>query len=281
MNSHWATAAITDFTQPGVFNGQQYDAVQKNIRGNHLASVEEGRMGPDVAVLDHACITFDSKDFVMAAKPKKTPTKKEAVRATGQDELKDDNMEEEETSEMDGEMTMQEVMTVMEKVIPMYQKMKEMMGEGVVEVEEPGEMMVEDEEYGEVEVEVDDKGMDQEEMSSGMDSKRLARLEKEIRLLKKKPAAMDSKQFMRSISQRDNLANRLSTHVGTFDHSEKTVEEVAAYGIEKLGIPCTEGSEVPAIEAWLHNRPAPQTIRHQSYAADSANNSVADLFKRA
>lgn len=38
-----------DFT-PGVWNGEQYDAVQKNIRYNHLATVEEGRAGPDAKV---------------------------------------------------------------------------------------------------------------------------------------------------------------------------------------------------------------------------------------
>ncbi len=45
---------------PGTWNGQPYDAVQRNIRGNHLALVKKGRMGPDVAVLDHsdACLTF-------------------------------------------------------------------------------------------------------------------------------------------------------------------------------------------------------------------------------
>lgn len=42
-----------DFS-PGVFDGQVYDAIQRDIRANHLALVTEGRTGPDVAVLDHA-----------------------------------------------------------------------------------------------------------------------------------------------------------------------------------------------------------------------------------
>lgn len=46
---------------PGVYNGQPYDAVQKNIRGNHVALVEQGRMGADVRVMDKK-ITFDSID---------------------------------------------------------------------------------------------------------------------------------------------------------------------------------------------------------------------------
>lgn len=52
--------------QPGIWNGQKYDAVQKNIRGNHVALVQEGRMGKDVRVLDskdavYVCDIFDIK----------------------------------------------------------------------------------------------------------------------------------------------------------------------------------------------------------------------------
>ena len=37
---------------PGRFNGQTYDFVMTNIRGNHVALVEEGRAGHDVVVAD-------------------------------------------------------------------------------------------------------------------------------------------------------------------------------------------------------------------------------------
>lgn len=37
---------------PGEWNGQQYDGIMRAIRGNHLALVEEGRAGPQVAVRD-------------------------------------------------------------------------------------------------------------------------------------------------------------------------------------------------------------------------------------
>jgi Uncharacterized protein conserved in bacteria (DUF2213) len=37
---------------PGIFNGEPYDGVMRNIRGNHVALVEEGRAGPDVMVAD-------------------------------------------------------------------------------------------------------------------------------------------------------------------------------------------------------------------------------------
>lgn len=37
---------------PGRFNGENYDFIMTNIRGNHVALVEEGRAGPDVVVAD-------------------------------------------------------------------------------------------------------------------------------------------------------------------------------------------------------------------------------------
>lgn len=42
-----------DFT-PGIYEGINYDFVMRNIRGNHVALVEEGRAGPDVVVADAA-----------------------------------------------------------------------------------------------------------------------------------------------------------------------------------------------------------------------------------
>lgn len=56
---------------PGVWNGIQYDAIQRQIRGNHLALVDQGRMGKEVAVLDHFKFTFDSKEIKMPEEEKK------------------------------------------------------------------------------------------------------------------------------------------------------------------------------------------------------------------
>ncbi|WP_114078353.1 DUF2213 domain-containing protein, partial [Proteus mirabilis] len=54
---------IYDFT-PGEFNGERYDAIQRHIRANHLALVDEGRTGADVAVQDHSVITIDTKELI-------------------------------------------------------------------------------------------------------------------------------------------------------------------------------------------------------------------------
>ena len=39
---------------PGVYDGEAYDGVMRNLRGNHIALVEKGRAGPDVCIWDQA-----------------------------------------------------------------------------------------------------------------------------------------------------------------------------------------------------------------------------------
>lgn len=56
---------------PGVYNGVHYDAVQRDLRGNHIALVDNGRMGHDVRVMDSfnfACDSMALGDFVRSRK---------------------------------------------------------------------------------------------------------------------------------------------------------------------------------------------------------------------
>lgn len=61
--------------EPGVFDGQPYQFTQRNILFNHLALVDEGRTGPDVAIQDskimlndrHMTMTLDSKELLPMA----------------------------------------------------------------------------------------------------------------------------------------------------------------------------------------------------------------------
>lgn len=53
-----------DFT-PGVYEGAPYDFVMRDIRGNHVALVEEGRAGPDVVVADRQTINTQQHGGIM------------------------------------------------------------------------------------------------------------------------------------------------------------------------------------------------------------------------
>ena len=62
----------------GTFDGKPYQYTQRNIMGNHLALVEEGRTGPDVAVQDHRKFTLDSAELLPMAL---APEDMEAIKA--------------------------------------------------------------------------------------------------------------------------------------------------------------------------------------------------------
>lgn len=65
-----------DFT-PGEFNGVRYDFVMRNLRGNHVALVKEGRAGPEVCVAD----ALPSKLKRKVQKPMKLNRTQVAMRA--------------------------------------------------------------------------------------------------------------------------------------------------------------------------------------------------------
>lgn len=52
---------------PGIYNGVAYDGIMRDIIGNHVALVFEGRAGPDVLVGDEQPMTLKSKRALMMA----------------------------------------------------------------------------------------------------------------------------------------------------------------------------------------------------------------------
>lgn len=79
----------------GMWNGHPYDAIQTNVRGNHIALVERGRMGSDVKVYDCACDALDIEKEIISHKKEKEmendPVKKDTPQpeATAKDEKVD------------------------------------------------------------------------------------------------------------------------------------------------------------------------------------------------
>ncbi len=227
---------------PGVYNGQQYDAVQRSIRGNHLASVDEGRSGSDVAVLDKFKFTIDSKELLMADQERKD------------EPVKDDMMTLEEC--VGAIRNLQEMLGKMSPA-----KIEDEAEEGKKELSEEaakeGDAKDEEGAYKKFvnKAEVEDEDTDEEEKLSqdeeGDTEKKDGDTEKAADKKGKDGKGMDAKSLFLEISRRDNLANKLSTHIGTFDHSEKTHREVAQYGVKKLGLKCKPGHEVSMLEGYL------------------------------
>ncbi len=272
-----------EFTS-GTFNGEQYDAIQRDIRGNHIATVEEGRMGPEVAVLDRAIVTFDAQEFsVMSSKtPKDTPPKAAAKPAAGQDEEMQEKGEDGEIMEegKDEEMSLSAMSEMITKLMPLLEEVEKM--KAMMNGHESEAPMMEQEEMDGEEMEYEAEDAEEKE-SGGMDSvnKTIHAMQAEINQLRKSQKAMDSRTVFQKISDRDDMADRLSHFIGTFDHRHMTDSDVAKYGVEKLSIPCMKGHEVAALTAWMHDRKPDTTLIHATATDQQLNGSpVDDLFKR-
>lgn len=220
----------------GLFNGEPYQFIQRNIRGNHAALVNEGRVGPEVAVLDHLTLTFDSKELIKMADIEN----KEATPAAD--------------AEAGGEMTLAEITKFIKTFGPQIQALHTaLMGMGGAEaIVTPPAGVVEDEaivEEGEtVTDEMTPAAMD------ALEARILKKLEAKFAPIGK---AMDAKDMLASIAQRDTLYAGVSKLLGAFDAKEMTAQDVAAYAVKNLGIQgVPSGSEIVAVNAYLAAKPS-------------------------
>ena len=229
---------VYDFT-PGVWNGQPYDVIQRQIRANHLALVDEGRMGPEVSILDQMTFTVDAKET--------TPVDEELKKAMEAMAAK--------IAELEAKIAGTEAKVGDEETPPAEEV-----------VDEEVEVKAEDKPAEDEEVEV--KAEDEEEGKTGMDAvmKAINKLSKRVDKLASRPA-MDEKTVMEVTAKKAALVDRLKPHVGVFDHSAMTLDDVAKYGVKKLNIKTPAGSEAIALDAYLQARPV--AIVHTT-AADSA-----------
>lgn len=67
------------FDEAGVFQGQPYDVVQRNIRYNHLAATDKGRAGPEVRIRLDAADAVMEQDQSTTTKEEKTEMEKISI----------------------------------------------------------------------------------------------------------------------------------------------------------------------------------------------------------
>lgn len=230
----------------GVYKGQQYDYIQRDIRGNHLALVEHGRMGSEVAVLDHSVLTQE-KDNIMAEEAKK-------------DEVKDA----EESS-----MTLAEAAKAIEQIMPVIAKIQAMVSGG-------GESSEGTQAVGDVDTEEHEGEKEKDSVEFENTSKEKATDEEAETEEKEKKdeegSGMDAafKSVVSEINKRDALYTKLSKHIGAFDHAEMTVDEMARYGLKKLGLKAEKTNRVTFLNAYLLGKGEPSTAM-DSFTAKKGN----------
>lgn len=224
----------------GVFEGKEYHYVQRDIRGNHGALVEEGRSGPDVSVMDSMTFNLDSEGNKMELA--------ELVKAV---------------ADLTGEVsTMKSAMdskfAAMDAAAEAEEKEVEK-DDKAMDEDEDAEAMGEDDDKADKDYKAEKKG---EGMDSAAFKKAVAAEVK--KQLAAKPAAMDSAAIMADIAKKDSLVSRVSQHIGTFACDSMDYAQVAEYAAEKLGLDKTHA--VVAVESYLKARPAVAT----AYGMDSA-----------
>lgn len=248
----------------GVWNGQPYDCIQRNIRGNHLALVSQGRMGPDVAVMDRFTFTFDAKEIAIM-----------------------DKTEGKDAGSGAGEMTLSQLAAVVAEIAPqvakLTQAMSAMAGGGAKpaepEMDEAGKPKATDTGAPGA------SGEGGEGTPAGAtatpDAKDYAAMDAALKATRAQveqlQALADPKAVLRTLAQRDALVRRLEPHVGAFDHAEMTVSDVAAYGCDKLGIKVDKASALPALEGYLTAAPK-RTPSAVAQDAAQSRSSVVDAY---
>lgn len=272
----------------GNFNGLPFQFVQRDIRGNHVANVNDGRMGDAVSVMD--TVTFDTKEAIPMSEvlSKRNPkafsgiTKKLIANYIGKQTIKGvtvPTMDADEEAAVSSEPSLSDVADILSEVLPQIATINEAMATGLMggDPNNDDDMEAEMDAAGNPVMDAAGKPvmkkkappvdpnattdkapvMDKATMDAAI-SAATKPLLAQIETLK--AAQPTTKTLLGDISKRDAMANSLNHFIGTFDHAEMTLVDVAKYAVEKLRIPTVDGQEVTSITAWLHGRAIPKPV---------------------
>lgn len=238
----------------GFFEGQKYDAIQRKIRGNHVALVEEGRAGPDVAVLDSYVFTIDTREGINMADltaPHTTET------------LDNPETTMEPTIGAEEEIPASIMQAITEMKNHLVEMKNHLMGTKKANVDgeypeaEMDKAEMDKAEMDEAEKEAEDGMKSDGEKSDGAASDEDTE-KSEGKETNKGGNVMDSKNILKDIQQmihqRDVLVSKLKPHIGTFDSAELklySAQDVAAYALRKLNLRSVSGQEISCLNGYL------------------------------
>lgn len=280
----------------GVWNGQRYDAIQKNIRGNHVALVNHGRMGSDVRVYDRA-ITMDALDITQeisasAGSPNESRAGGSHTQTKqGENTMKYVSLEEVKAvlktafSWGDGETDPKEKLVAelldekaVEGVIPTGDESpddddkkspaQDKCGKDEDPDEEEKKKDVEDEDDAEKKDDDKKSGEDDDDDDKKDDKDKKDSEDEEESKEENAKKAMDAmpKQVLKMIARRNEIVKAVEPLIGTFACDEMTPKDAAVYACKKLGLQATEDEAEPVLRGFL----AAQAKNNKVYGLDSA-----------
>lgn len=219
----------------GEYNGQPYQAIQRNIRANHVALVKEGRMGADVRVLDHK-ITFDTIEELKKMEEKI----QEETKVENQDECKDEDVDKRALIDEIGGILKDKLdnelwRTVIGKI--------EKLAYNDSEAENNDEDIIEEKKD-----ELKDEPVKDEEI--------IAPPVEEIKEDEEKKTdvtvAVSMDEMIKAIAERDTLVEAVKPIIGdNANYKSMTAEAVAKYACDKLDIKVAKGMEKAALTGYL------------------------------
>lgn len=239
---------------PGTFAGKAYDYIQRSLRGNHLALVDRARSY--VSVLDNQRYAFDN--LVVE-------TERETVM---DEETKKLLAAQDERINKIGDSVAALVKSAADKAEAEKKAADEAALAKADEAKKAADAFKSDEEKEKEKADKEKAG--DEALKKALDT--IADLTKTVDSLKKDGV----KTLLSEIGARDDLARRLAPHIGQFDSRDKTLDEVSAYGVEKLGLKCDKGHERAALDGFL--MAAEKSLRPAARLATGANGSAVDLY---
>jgi len=279
-------------------DGTPYDYIQVQMRGNHSAFVKDGRCGEEISVMDgvseDAFIScFDEKDLIPMAKSLKERNAKAfnagvkkvvgayAKAAIAKAKLRSGvspialanyAMDAADDEAVASEPGLSDVAEMLADVLPQIADINASISDASAPDPLDGtddDMEPDIGEDGKPKMGMDGKPIMKKKAApapvapaKAMDKVAMdAAIEAATKPLLAEIAALKNdgtKTVLSEISTRNALASKLSDFIGTFDHAEMTLAEVAKYGVKKLEIPTMDGQEVSALQAWLHGRAKPQ-----------------------
>ena len=303
--------------KPGVFDGEAYEAIQTNLRGNHIALVKDGRV-TGARVLDGLCFDHlrfdvrpsDKEDNIMAKKVSKAtmdnavaqlkallPALEQFLNEEGQEPAHQDPAIA--GGEADGAGAGEPVAVTPEVAASPEPAAAEPAGEAggelaalinnvkavLAQIEAmapaaaaPAADPTKEENGATTQDEGEFEGNKQVGAAAVKDSGNEAAGEGQGKASPGPAAgrhatADDSsvRSFYADLAAKNRLYDRVSSVVGAFDCATMDANQVAAYGVKKLGIKCADGLEPIALDAYLNGVEAASKATKQT-----VNKAVAD-----
>lgn len=237
----------------GKYNDEPYQAIQRNLRINHVALVDEGRMGADVRVMDRQ-ITFDSiKEIKEMTKTQKKSLGKSALDEDIEEITKDECKTQDE--DVDKRALIDEIggilkdkvdeellRTVLEKAEKLaYNDSEEGANDEDLKEDEEDKPAADEEIIEEPAAITEEPKEDEEEPAAEVT---VSNGEAEVTV------SLDS--MIKEIGQRDALVDAVRPLIGdNAGFKMMSAKQVAKYACDKLDLKVSNGQEVSVLRGYL------------------------------